>query len=87
MKLGSFKWELDAFEESVKMVLEGKDPSFQNESLILSFWYLYHSREHKILFKMMQKLLESVHWSYNNLKSQPPQHLIVRNQEFSSYSP
>ena len=35
--LRSLKWELDAYKESVKMILEGRDPSFQNESFILSF--------------------------------------------------
>ena len=40
--------------------------------------HLYHCREHKILFKMMQKLSKSVRWSWNysSSKLQPPQHLI-----------
>ena len=51
--------------------------------------YLSHSREHTLLFKMMQKLSKSVQWScccYNSLNLQPQQHVILRNLQFSSYS-
>ena len=45
--------------------------------------YLHYSREHAVLFEMMLKLSQSVHWScyYNAFKLQPPQHLILRNQQ------
>lgn len=47
--------------------------------------YLYNSRGHTILFKIMRKW--SVHWScYYNLKLQSPQHLILGNPQFSSYT-
>ena len=46
--------------------------------LFVMLRHLYHCREHKIIFKMMQKLSKSVRWSWNysSSKLQPPQHLI-----------
>lgn len=42
---------------------------------------IYHSGEHTILFKVMQKLSKLIHWScyYNILQLQPPQHLFLRD--------
>ena len=54
------------------------DPTFH--WYFLSFWYIYVSVESR---KLSLKWWKSVRWSchYNNLKSQPPQHLILRNQQ------
>ena len=46
------------------------------------FEMLYDSREHKRIFKIMQKLSKLVNWS-GYLNSQPPQHHILRNWQNS----
>ena len=48
--------------------------------------YLHHSREHTVLFEMMLKLSQLVYWScyYNAFKLQPPQHVILTNQQTTS---
>ena len=50
--------------------------------------YLYHSREHKMIFKMMHKLTKSIHWScyYYNLNLQHHSILILRNQQSFHHS-